>query len=474
MSQTLVTLALVVAGLFGFIPESYPVQPPDLQAATVTNVVDGDTLDVQLAGKTERLRLIGIDTPETKDPRKPVQCFGQEASERAAAILGGKQIQLEADPSQATRDQYNRLLVYAWVAGRLYNLDMIADGYAHEYTYDAAYKYQAEFKQAEQEARSASRGLWSPGTCNGDTEQPAKPVQPGQGQRCFPETSQCISGVIRAYWEGNGGLAVFGYPITTLASETNADGFTGPTQWFERDRLEDHSAEGKGVLAGRLGAQKLAMEGRPWQGLPQASRAPTGCRFFFETAHSLCPPFLAYWEQNGGLARFGFPVSEPGTETNAAGFTGTVQWFERRRMEAHPENQPPYDVLLGLLGTELHGNNAPPPPPPADPILPPPTYNNCQADPNPGAAPNAPVRIVGLDKVAEVVTLRNVSAAAVNLDGWHLCSINGNQHIPVSGTLAPGESRGLPSGGLFWNNSERDDAALYNPNGQLVSYFVDR
>ncbi len=70
-----------------------------------------------------------------------------------------------------------------------------------------------------------------------------------QEQRCFPETGQCISGVIRAYWEQNGGLPVFGYPITALATETNADGFTGPTQWFERDRLEDHRNEGKGVLS---------------------------------------------------------------------------------------------------------------------------------------------------------------------------------------------------------------------------------
>jgi hypothetical protein len=173
--------------------------------------------------------------------------------------------------------------------------------------------------------------------------------QPGD-QRCFPETGHCISGPIRAYWEANGGLPVFGYPITALANQTNADEFTGPTQWFERDRLEDHTAEGKGVLAGRLGAQKLAMEGRPWETLPQASRGPTGCRFFFETAHSLCPPFLAYWEQNGGLERFGFPISERGTETNAAGFTGTVQWFERRRMEDHGGT-----VLLGLLGREIAG-----------------------------------------------------------------------------------------------------------------------
>ena len=196
-----------------------------------------------------------------------------------------------------------------------------------------------------------------------------------QSDRCFPETNQCISGNIRAYWESNGGLAVFGYPITALATETNADGFTGPTQWFERDRLEDHSAEGVGVLAGRLGAQKLAVEGRPWETLPKGAPGRGDCVFFNETGHTLCPPFRAYWEGNGGLARFGFPISEPAGETNQSGFVGTVQWFERRRMESHPELQPPFDILLGLLGNEIRsGGSAPPPipPPPAPPVPPPP------------------------------------------------------------------------------------------------------
>jgi len=173
MPRALLTLALIVAGFFGFIPPAYPVLPPGLQAGTVTNVVDGDTIDVQLAGNIERLRLIGMDTPETKDPRTPVQCFGREASARAAVLLGGKTVQIETDASQDTRDRYGRLLAYVWVGGNLYNLDMITDGYAHEYTYDVAYTYQAEFKQAEAEAAAADRGFWSPATCNGDTEQAA-------------------------------------------------------------------------------------------------------------------------------------------------------------------------------------------------------------------------------------------------------------------------------------------------------------
>ena len=79
----------------------------------------------------------------------------------------------------------------------------------------------------------------------------AAPADAAQRNRCFPETGHCVSGAILNYWERNGGLAVFGYPIDELRVETN-EGWTGPTQWFQRDRLEDHGSIG--VLAGRLGA----------------------------------------------------------------------------------------------------------------------------------------------------------------------------------------------------------------------------
>lgn len=182
-------------------------------------------------------------------------------------------------------------------------------------------------------------------------------TQAQSAERCFPETGHCISGAIRAYWERNGGLAVFGYPISPLRDEDNGEGFRGPTQWFERDRLEDHGAAG--VMAGRLGARKLEVEGRPWQGLPQVDAAPSGCRYFSETRHSLCPPFLSYWERNGGLERFGYPISEP-QEERVGDWSGSVQWFERRRMEYHPELPAAYTVSLGLLGNELLVSSANP------------------------------------------------------------------------------------------------------------------
>lgn len=110
--------------------------------------------------------------------------------------------------------------------------------------------------------------------------------------------------------------------------------------------------------------------------------------------------------------------------------------------------------------------------PTATPTLPPPSYNDCQADPNPNAAPHYPVRIMAINKAAETVTLKNVSAESVNLSGWNMCSITGNQHHPIGGSLAPGASQTFTNtGGAIWNNSSPDPGALYNPAGQLVSYF---
>ncbi len=183
-----------------------------------------------------------------------------------------------------------------------------------------------------------------------------RPVQADSGERCFAETGYCISGAIRQYWERNGGLPVFGYPITAPSYEgvyeiESQYSWAGPVQWFERDRLEDHSAEGQGVMAGRLGAQVLTWQNRNWVTLPKVDSAPPGCRYFPATGHSLCDVFLREWERNGGLARFGYPITEPMEET-VGSWSGIVQYFERRRMEFHTE-LPGLPVLYGLLGREL-------------------------------------------------------------------------------------------------------------------------
>jgi hypothetical protein len=273
------------------------------------------------------------------------------------------------------------------------------------------------------------------------------------------------------YWERNGGLAVFGFPITAQSQEV-VEGKALQVQWFERDRLEIQP-DGQ-VTAGRLGAERLEQLGTPWTPGSNAA-ADAGCATFPETGHQVCGPFLAYWRASGGLARFGLPLTGA-FETTLEGKPFTVQYFERRRFELHPEIRPDA-VLLGLLGREVFSaRQGIPPAPISAPQPPSPSYNNCQADPNPGAAPNYPVKIAGIDDRQEVVTLQNVSPEPVNLDGWIMCSIRGNQrHDGIGGTLAPGEQRSFPYAGIgtIWSNSEQDDGALYNPQGQLISYRFD-
>lgn len=138
----------------------------------VVKVVDGDTIDIYKDGKNVKVRLIGIDTPETVDPRRQAQCFGREASAEAHRLLDGSMVAIETDPSQDAYDKYGRLLAYVFLQdGTMVNQQMIAEGYAHEYTYHLPYKYQSDFKKAEKIARKLSNGLWAEDTCAGNTKQ---------------------------------------------------------------------------------------------------------------------------------------------------------------------------------------------------------------------------------------------------------------------------------------------------------------
>lgn len=153
-----------------------PAMPEGLVRAQVERVIDGDTIAVLIDGRSERVRMIGIDTPESVHPSQPVECFGREASAYAAELMSGQVVYLEEDPSQDSRDRYGRMLRYVWLEdGRLVNLVMIAEGYAFEYTFETPYKYQGAFQQAEQTARAQEAGLWSPATCDGQ-QRPAGEV----------------------------------------------------------------------------------------------------------------------------------------------------------------------------------------------------------------------------------------------------------------------------------------------------------
>jgi len=122
----------------------------------VDRVVDGDTIELSDGRK---VRYIGIDTPETKDPRKEVQCFGEEASAYNQDLVEGKVVALEADV--ADKDRYDRLLRYVWLEDEMINRKLVAEGYAYASSYPPNVKYQTQFKLAQQQAREQNLGLWA-------------------------------------------------------------------------------------------------------------------------------------------------------------------------------------------------------------------------------------------------------------------------------------------------------------------------
>lgn len=144
------------------------IQPnSDLQMVKVTKVIDGDTIQIE-GGQT--LRYIGIDTPETVDPRKPVQCFGNEASRENSKIVEGQVVFLEKDVSET--DKYGRLLRYVYISlstGEMLMVNeyLVKEGYAVSSSYPPDIKYQERLRVAEESAKSQGKGLW--GICKNIT-----------------------------------------------------------------------------------------------------------------------------------------------------------------------------------------------------------------------------------------------------------------------------------------------------------------
>ncbi len=209
---------------------------------------------------------------------------------------------------------------------------------------------------------------------------PAAPAAAQPGRLCFAEVPDCIEGRFAEYWQQSGGLPVFGFPIGPARLE-RVGGGQFLVQPFERNRFELHpeNARPYDVLLGRLGVDRLAQLGRPWEGQPKAPVASrAGCQYFGETGHLVCDQFLSYWGSNGlnldgrrgfsaaeSLALFGLPISEAAVENGSDGRPYMTQWFERARLELHPEVGP-NAVLLGLLGREV-GGGAPAPQPAPQP-----------------------------------------------------------------------------------------------------------
>ena len=128
----------------------------------VIRVVDGDTVVLSLDGVKTRIRLIGIDTPETVHPQKPVEHYGQEASTFLKNLLRGESVSLEYETEAATTDKYGRTLAYLYRApdGLFVNAEIVRQGYGHAYT-RFSFKYMEQFREYERIAREAGKGLWA-------------------------------------------------------------------------------------------------------------------------------------------------------------------------------------------------------------------------------------------------------------------------------------------------------------------------
>ena len=175
----LVIVVLIIAARAGWHVSFRPQRPRSPESLAegeyhVVRVVDGDTIIVTprnsrprdapdaLAAREPaeaRVRLLGIDTPETKHPYKPVQFFGHEASQFNSSIVEGKQVILEYDAGR--RDRYNRLLAYVYVGDMFVNAELVAQGYAQTATYAPNVRYQELFLYLQKQAREAGMGLWS-------------------------------------------------------------------------------------------------------------------------------------------------------------------------------------------------------------------------------------------------------------------------------------------------------------------------
>jgi len=140
--------------------ETVTVGPVDPGYYRVVTFSDGDTISVDMNGTEEKIRMIGVDTPETHHPSKPVQCFGHAASAFTKEFIGTKPVRLEADPLNDNRDRYGRLLRYVYTPdGKMLNRELVAQGYGFAYTSFPLEKSD-EFQKLEDNARDKNLGLW--------------------------------------------------------------------------------------------------------------------------------------------------------------------------------------------------------------------------------------------------------------------------------------------------------------------------
>lgn len=327
----------------------------------------------------------------------------------------------------------------------------------------------------------------------------------------FPETKHTVKGTFWVYWQGHGGLAQQGYPLSEEFSEvSDLDGKTYRVQYFERAVFEAHP-ENKApydVLLSQLGTfqyrAKYGVGGAPGQ---QANVEP-GSVLFNETGHRAGGKFLEYWKAHGGLAQQGFPISDEFTEvSDLDGKSYNVQYFERAVFEMHPENKPPYDVLLSQLGTfqlkakypegapgglgQPEPTQAQPQPSATAPVVRPTatkTGTNCSpvADSRKSdISSTGPVEISNVQASGtEYVEVKNKGTQPADIGGWVLRDKNdpGQRFAFPEGTrlqggevvqvyTEPGHPYSFNSRSSIWNNCG-DALELTDSTGNIVATYA--
>jgi micrococcal nuclease len=161
-ATALIVLGIAASQHFGWlngVQQQVAKAQPGLYA--IDHFVDGDTIAVKMDGKTETIRMIGVDTPETHKPNTPVQCYGPAAAAYTKNLIGTASVRLESDEKSTNRDRYNRLLRYVYLPdGRLLEAELIKNGYAFAYV-DFPFTKSNDFVSYQTAARTANKGLWA-------------------------------------------------------------------------------------------------------------------------------------------------------------------------------------------------------------------------------------------------------------------------------------------------------------------------
>jgi micrococcal nuclease len=156
-----ITLLFIIFCIWQALKQDKPFVLDQQALYPVTYVTDGDTFKVKAEGKTITVRMLGINTPETVDPRKPSECYGHEASDETKQLLTGKNVRLKLNPHREVKDKYGRYLAYVYREDDLFiNEELLKLGFAREYTVGRPYSMQKEFKDIEATAKEDKKGLW--------------------------------------------------------------------------------------------------------------------------------------------------------------------------------------------------------------------------------------------------------------------------------------------------------------------------